>query len=39
MNKLKNIPELRFPEFKDDGEWEEKKTTFMTFGMVLTNFY
>lgn len=22
-NKLKNIPELRFPEF--DGEWEEKK--------------
>ncbi|MDQ1151857.1 type I restriction enzyme S subunit [Sphingobacterium zeae] len=24
-NEHKNIPELRFPEFKDDGEWEEKK--------------
>ncbi|QQD15061.1 restriction endonuclease subunit S [Sphingobacterium sp. UDSM-2020] len=23
-NEHKNIPELRFPEFKDDGEWEEK---------------
>jgi len=23
-NKFKNIPELRFPEFKGDGEWEEK---------------
>lgn len=23
-NEYKNIPELRFPEFKDDGEWEEK---------------
>lgn len=21
----KNIPELRFPEFKDDGEWEERQ--------------
>ena len=21
----KIIPELRFPEFKDSGEWEEKK--------------
>ena len=26
MNKIKKIlPELRFPEFKDAGEWEEKK--------------
>lgn len=27
MNKKKNklIPELRFPEFKNEGEWEEKK--------------
>ncbi|WP_262250159.1 restriction endonuclease subunit S [Parapedobacter soli] len=25
MNKPKNIPELRFPEFVNDGEWEEKE--------------
>lgn len=25
MNKKKLIPELRFPEFEKDGEWEEKK--------------
>lgn len=25
QNEHKNIPELRFPEFKDDGEWEEKE--------------
>lgn len=24
MNKYKLIPELRFPEFKNEGEWEEK---------------
>lgn len=24
MNKLKNIPELRFPEFANDGEWRGK---------------
>lgn len=24
MSKDKNIPELRFPEFKNEGEWEEK---------------
>lgn len=24
MNKQKNIPELRFPEFVNDGEWEEE---------------
>ncbi len=22
--KTKNIPKLRFPEFANDGEWEEK---------------
>ncbi len=22
---MKNIPKLRFPEFVDSGEWEEKK--------------
>lgn len=25
MNKPKNIPELRFPEFANEGEWEEKR--------------
>lgn len=25
QNEHKNIPELRFPEFKDDGEWRERK--------------
>lgn len=25
MNKEKNEPKLRFPEFKDDGEWQEKE--------------
>lgn len=25
MGNLKNIPELRFPEFENEGEWEEKK--------------
>ncbi|TZF99401.1 restriction endonuclease subunit S (plasmid) [Chryseobacterium panacisoli] len=36
MNKTKNklVPELRFPEFKDDAEWEEK-----SIGMIckITN--
>jgi len=25
IEKLKNVPKLRFPEFQDAGEWEDKK--------------
>ena len=25
IEKLKNVPKLRFPEFRDTGEWEKKK--------------
>ncbi|MBK7109384.1 MAG: hypothetical protein IPH61_09730 [Bacteroidetes bacterium] len=29
MSKEKLIPELRFPEFKNEGEWEEKKLGYL----------
>jgi hypothetical protein len=25
MSSQRNMPKLRFPEFRDAGEWEEKK--------------
>src|SRR5690606_9713056 len=37
MNKNKLIPELRFPEFRDDGEWEEKELSKLAKKIVEKN--
>ncbi len=40
---IKNIPTLRFPEFLNDGEWEEKELEFLSLkisdGIHTTPFY
>jgi len=35
---MKNLPELRFPEFLDDGEWEEKKLSSIYTFKVTNSF-
>jgi type I restriction enzyme S subunit len=38
IEKLKNIPKLRFPEFLDAGDWEERKLEeFLTESRVIGN--